>query len=294
MKQILLILLVFYFNLSFAQEYQSTIENMDSLIILSSNPGEGLNESLIIKNDTTFNNYKYHKIAFEYNFPDRIVDDNSDFYSDNLYLREDSTNSKLYIYSKESDLEYLIMDLNLNPRDTFQIGNGKKFIVDSVFYENDLKIVQFENYKEFGRLYQTVNIKLQFIESIGPNWSFFYPFNHINLPSLLLCSYKNNIITYKNPYNFDCHASWRVTNIDKIKVSDILRISTELSFSKIEVDSDKLFDLYVFDIAGNQVLKQKGIYRNTLIQLTGYEVFIAKIIIDDKLYTRKITNKNYW
>ncbi len=289
-----LIFLIFLYSFSFAQRYQSVIENNDSITILASNPGEGLSESIIIKHDTLINGYKYIKIGFEFDFPQYIVNTESDFYSNKLYLREDSTSSKLYIYSEEKDFEQLIMDLNLHPKDTFQIGESEKFIVDSVFYNNGLKIVQFENNRDFGMLNLEKKIKLQFIEGIGPNWSFFYPFNYGGKPSLLLCSYKDNTISYINPNNFDCYEFWRVTNIDKIKESDILRITNELSFTKIEVDSEKLFNLYVFNVTGKQVLMQNDIYRNTKIQLTGHSVFIAQIIIDDKVYTRKIANKNYW
>lgn len=291
MRPFFIMFFVIAFKFSFAQKYQSIFDNMDSLIILSSNPGEGLNESITIKSDTTSS--EYFKIVFEHNYPDRIIDNNSNFYSENLYLREDSMNSRLYIYSKDSDLEYLIMDLNLYPKDTFETDNGKILIVDSVFFENDLKVIQFENQKEFGMLYQTINIRLKFIESIGPNWSFFYPFNNENLPSLLLCSYKDNQITYKNPDNFDCEEFWRV-GIDEINKPDILKITDESSFSKIIIDSDNLFDLYVFDSGGNQVIKQKDIHRETLIKLTINGVFILKIVTNNNVYTRKIINKNYW
>lgn len=263
---------------------------MDSLIILASNPGEGLSGSIVIKKDTTINNYKYNQIGFVGSRSHMTINLDTDF----SYLREDSTHSKLYIYSNEKNLEYLIMDLNLNPKDTFQIGEDKKFVVDSIFYNDDYKIVEFENYDVFGRLNVTSNIKLQFIEGIGPNWGFFYPFNYYGLASLLLCSYKDNIVTYENPYDFECFAFWRVTNIDELNDYEEIKIFDDLPNKIIEIDTEKLFDLYVYDITGNQILKQKDIYRNTCIQMAGHDILIAKIVMDKEVYTRKIINKNYW
>jgi hypothetical protein len=275
----------------FAQKYQSVIENIDSLIILTSNPEEGSSQPIIIHNDTIINNIKYHKLGFNHsNFDFFDVEECIDYYMDNLFIREDSTFSKIYIYSKECDSEYIIMDLNLNPQDTFQVNTNEKFIVDSIFYENELKIIEFKNYKEIGLF--PVNVNLRFIEGIGPNWGIFYPFNDSG--NLLLCCYKDKAIQYENPYDFGCNAWWVVDGVKEIDKSDIVKIKTQSQHLEINVNSEKTFDVYLYDLTGHLVLSSKNNNQIFKSFVDNMDFAILKVIIDKEVCTKKIILKNYW
>ena len=78
------------------------------------------------------------------------------------YIRVSEDNSKLwgYGYTEGSETEDLLMDLNLNIGDIWNIpGTSDNYLVTKVYYENERKIIEIGEYNE----------GLKFIEGVGPD-----------------------------------------------------------------------------------------------------------------------------
>ncbi|MFH1050881.1 MAG: T9SS type A sorting domain-containing protein [bacterium] len=107
--------------------------------------------------------------------------------------------------------EYTIMDLSLNKNDTFLIFTDLRYmnadtaIVDSVYYEDNRKIVELNQYhlSKHGGQFQ----KIKFIEGIGPSIGF--PINdyYEYYGFILFCKFNNDILEYSTPDNIkgNCH-----------------------------------------------------------------------------------------
>jgi hypothetical protein len=94
---------------------------------------------------------------------------------ENFYIRESEDASKIYILDANENEEYLISDLDLQVGDEFQIyypyDGFYTALVDSVYIKDDLKHVQLDWYPYIN--YDPV--KLTFIESVGSDMWFIYP-----------------------------------------------------------------------------------------------------------------------
>jgi hypothetical protein len=105
-----------------------------------------------VTGDTSINNLNYKKLTDTKGF-----------------LREDTLLGKAWLYDTISNSEHLIMDLSLEVSDTFYCfdynWNAYPFIVDSVFYENNLKHVRFGNLTINQCSFNTP--KVSFIEGLG-------------------------------------------------------------------------------------------------------------------------------
>ena len=134
MKKILLLLLC-NISLVYGQQYISCFGDTHSKwteIVQNEYP---MSWELEVIGDTTINNLKYKDIIWGY------------------ALRQDSTNSKLYMLNYESNEEYVIMDLNLAKGDSFELKNPyletKYIVVDSVYSENGRKNNSIKLFKSF-------------------------------------------------------------------------------------------------------------------------------------------------
>lgn len=135
----------------------------------------------------------------------------SAFWADKFYLRESDNFSKLFLFDKNNNKEHIVADFNLIIGDTINFKPPRyKYesnypIVDSVYYKNGKKHIQFNAYDELN------NVKLTFIESIGTNAGLFYMDWDIYTgyhDYCLQCFYSNNGSFYKseNAYysNYSC------------------------------------------------------------------------------------------
>lgn len=145
----------------------------------------------------------------------------------NAYLREDTLSGKVYMqmfnYPSPFDTlrDVLIMDLSLQVGDTFHLHSDyysinqsismecPYIIVDSVFYENGSKVVRTNCNAWHCKLNAfDNNIPLSFIEGVGPNRGPFYwlvqYYHDAGEASLLLCSYKDDTLSYINPLYNTC------------------------------------------------------------------------------------------
>jgi hypothetical protein len=174
--------------------------------------------------DTIINEIAYKNIREEYfsdfeetdiNWRNHIpVPDLSDFSRVNDYLRESDDASLLYILYSDNSVktEYLISDLNLQEGDEFQypeIWRGLALFgsatVDSVYIENGLKHIRFnETFLQPGKEGSTEQA-LTFIEGVGPNVGFF----PLQGWQTLNC-FQNQSMFYKNESTFCPCGYWRI------------------------------------------------------------------------------------
>lgn len=182
-----------------AQPYESIFgETSTSWNIYEEIADAGDTHLLHIYNDTTFNGFSYKYVTDDYEF-------------NSGYLREDTMEGKVWFYSPETELEYLIMDLSLAVGDTFYIDSntetGLFALVDAVFFLDDKKHIHLN----FPLIYG--NDSLEFIEGMGTNAGIYFPYNYYEYFNIyLLCAYKDDIQTYSNSY-FDgiCEYNWTYT-----------------------------------------------------------------------------------
>ena len=132
-----------------------------------------------------------------------------------FYLREDTTNGKLYYYYAGDETEKLWCDMSLSVGDTFYIpssfyyffGGGGSSIVDSIRYINNKKIIYFPiTIAEYFNPNQYPNyhsLQLKFIEGIGPLYGPAVEiFNGETIHhTLLLCVHKDDTLTFRK-YKF--------------------------------------------------------------------------------------------
>lgn len=114
-------------------------------------------------------------------------------------LTESSDGSKLWIDDLFGNI-YLVQDLNLNTGDTFSLlPNSLNGIVDSVYYEQGRKIIQFDVLNE------QFNEAVKFIEGMGPNITVVYPLAG-GIGLYMACKHHNEILVYQtqNPYFDGC------------------------------------------------------------------------------------------
>lgn len=137
-----------------------------------------------------------------------------------IFLRESEDKSKIYFFDSERKEEYLIADLNLQKGDTFNLPkyailspfyssqNTPFDIVDSVYYKNGLKHVQFGNIrlKSYAQ-----DEKFTFIEGVGSNAGVIYAWNNhpfAGWGAIINC-FSNDSMFYKNNNtNYDCGYIW--------------------------------------------------------------------------------------
>ena len=165
-----------------------------------------VSNDIIAYGDTIINDVLYKRMYFDDTFnPFEAEETNTVWknYSPWLgrewgdFIRESEDASKLYIYDSREGEEFLISDMNLQEGDTFHVFIPAVKVdatVDSVYYKNGLKHIllhfvdnHLDGYYFSGR--QT----LTFIESVGPNYWFSYPF-----PFFAVNCFKNLTTFYKN------------------------------------------------------------------------------------------------
>lgn len=191
----------------------------------------------------------------------------------NFYIRESEDFSKLFLYLKDIDTEYLIADLNLNVGDNI----NQTQVVDSIYYYNGLKHLRFYEYNE---IYQS---KFTFIEGVGTNFGLFYmlPVYILGYNGYCLQCVNNNNFFYKNdksiysskPCFFDFSAGVDNTKYEPFildKVSDKLEI-------KFESEALRTFTLY--DLFGRKILSFRSSTMNATIPLDNFNkgIYILKI-----------------
>ncbi len=263
MKKILLLLLC-NISLVYGQQYISCFGDTHSKwteIVQNEYP---MSWELEVIGDTTINNLKYKDIIWGY------------------ALRQDSTNSKLYMLNYESNEEYVIMDLNLAKGDSFELKNPyletKYIVVDSVYSENGRKIIQLNYSKVF--VYNTYDYeKFKFIEGIGSNMGITYQFNFMFDHPYLLC-YQNDTVSYRSPFFESCDYVYDVGLSDSQYQNYKITNTVTHDFVKIQVFDNECYTLTVLDLNGKVISNTKIIENETIIDMRLFQqgIYLFKLI----------------
>lgn len=203
-------------------------------------------------------------------------------------IRSNTDHSKLWYILPDDTTETLIFDMNLEIGDTFNFGNYYD-IVDTVFFVNNLKYIEFKNLKTGW------DENVRFIEGVGPSnsivseWAILYPGM---LNPYTVCKYENDSLFYvnQNPNFIGCEFNTiglHDQSRDKFKiypnpVNGYLIIEVPLQYEPIHFI---LFDLKGQTIKQSHLRTENSIDMSELAQgvyilklVTGYNVYYERII----------------
>ncbi|MGK7397285.1 MAG: T9SS type A sorting domain-containing protein [Candidatus Cyclobacteriaceae bacterium M3_2C_046] len=109
------------------------------------------------------------------------------------FLESSENNSKAWYYSPDKSEKILVFDLDLQSGDEFDFKWTQSIAnVDSVYTQNDRKIVQFNLGTDW-------NEPIKFIEGVGPNISFIRNwYNPGILSPLVVCTYEETELIFEN------------------------------------------------------------------------------------------------
>ncbi len=277
----------------FSQPYQS-IFTADSCHwnVYEFIPDYGRNILYMVNSDTTINEEKYFKLQRdELEGPGQPSGYNYDW----GFIREDTVNGKYWWLDQEEAYdESLFMDLGLEKGDKFYFiwdykgPQGDSIIVDSVYYENDRKIVEFSYSLNF--------MKLKFIEGVGPNIGFCISEANFWDWYTLLCMYDNDELIYSTAANVtgNCYKDPFVGLEENTSINDI-EIYPNPSSGLVNVHLNNLpiqnFQLHIYNSAGKCIITQNISGSITTLQLTQKGLYIIVISDGNQLFTKKIINR---
>lgn len=181
------------------------------------------------------------------------------FYNDELTyagkVKSNNENSKIWYISPESIDTLLVFDLDLNVGDTI-IYPYKYNPVDSIYYKNERKIIEFKISTEFGN-------KCQFIEGVGPNLSFLLNWargSENGIGGIVVCKYEkdDHVYTINCPLYFkDCDAlNTEIETID----NKIIRVypNPVKDYLEIEIENTtQEYDVSIIDLNGRVLINKK-------------------------------------
>ena len=320
MKKIILLLYLslLYAGLNAQQQYKSVLDNgMVKWSFLDQRAcADGFfyvqSTEIVAYGDTLFNDVMYKKLYLDSSFDSLNDAEESNtnwknhtpslYYEwENFFIRESKDASKLYIYSSNwwNNKEYLISDMSLQEGEIFCLsddgGDTFELIVDSVYYENELKHIQW-NFTDEWQHYVGPFI---FIESIGSNMWFIYP-DGCNRGTLGLNCFQNQTTFYKNDrimLNFwdfadhPCGYYYSTIGINSINESNH---HVFIQKDKIEIvfDSDMNVNISLYDLNGILHYERNLRSQNMLIPTAELPKGGYVLRVFDKntnrLYTRKM------
>jgi hypothetical protein len=240
---------------------------------------------MVIQNSTIQSGVEYNEVYY---------------YGQNIGLfREDSLSSKAWFWGNNDSEERLIMDLDLEVGDTFDVSsnyfygcNGETIaIVESIDSIEGRKRINFNCDNGGGFLNET----FQFIEGVGPNTSLVYLTNEeFDLIELTCKKYENDSLVFHfNPEEDDCFFS--TINSNDIEKTDY-KIFPNPFKESINIKSENNqgeFTIEILNIKGELLIK-KQISNQSEIKLnnfpTGlylYKVYTKKQVIIGKMIKQK-------
>ena len=150
----------------------------------------------------------------------------------------------------------LAFDFSLQVGDTFDITNvwglvpDSLWIVDSIYYENGKKHIQFKAYIVSGE-------RFTFIEGVGCNLGVIYKhLCSIMQSHYLLCAYQDTVQTYMNKYYGYCNV---LSSGSSSNIEDLLFIKVypnpvqNLLFIDIENDAIEIYRILIYNSMGQKI-----------------------------------------
>lgn len=193
----------------------------------------------------------------------------------NVFIRQSSDASKLYLLDTNENIERLIVDMDLKVGDEFAHPLPFPFEIDtveSITYKDGRKHIHFKNMKPAGRT-------LTFIEGIGPTRYILSGFFDAAPPyddNFLIC-YSNDSYFY-NIEDYIC-ACTRETQIRDIS-SDTYKITKLSEFIEISFTENAHRTWRLFDISGREMEKSSIVnWQSIQIPITELKsgIYIARI-----------------
>jgi hypothetical protein len=125
------------------------------------------------------------------------------------FLESSENNDKAWYYSPDKSEKILVFDLNLQKGDEFDFTWTQTLgSVDSVYTQNDRKIVQFNLDTDW-------NEPIKFIEGIGPNNTFIRNWHDPGILSpLIVCAYKDTELIFENQNSSFVNCGLDLTSLD--------------------------------------------------------------------------------
>ncbi len=215
----------------------------------------------------------------------------SHVYSNDLYypykgkLRENAVEGKLWFTQADSNVEYLIMDMSLQIGDTFEIKPGLWSQVDSIYYLDEKKVIQFDLFSSRW------NEPIRFIEGAGPNnnFSVTYDFDWF----YMTCKYDHDILDYVNQNSLfiGCMP-------DPTGVKEKSDLKNEITFYpnpcsgtlNINISNFNMTKISIIDLYGrvlNQIYLQNASSLINLNDLTN-GVYFIKAEIGNSVFTKTL------
>ena len=231
-------------------------------------------ESYIHEKDTTINNIEYHII------------------NNWGLLRESDQNSKLWYRNFNDNNEALIFDLSLTMGDHSTI-NAKDFIVDTVYQENGLKIIEFDYMPSHCGFYE----HLKFEEGRGPNLGYKFSITADDDDTKLLrCQTKDSItINYLEQFGFGADCRSDLVNTKEIEAEEITIFPNPfIEELTIQFMRSSFRTIDVFNLHGAKLLTVNTSLESTTIKTSGLEngFYIIRIIESNFAKTIKLLKEN--
>jgi hypothetical protein len=163
-------------------------------------------------------------------------------------IRTNDDNSKLWYVNDET--ETLIFDLTLEKGDTFSYP-GESVIVDSVYYNDGRKIIEFNKVTNFDE-------PLKFIEGCGPNNTILCEWKdpYLSFP-LLMCQFTLDELVYSISNSYFVNCELNTISVNKIKLSEIAifpnPFNSHLQIKALHIDNNILTEVRIFSHEGRLV-----------------------------------------
>jgi len=205
-------------------------------------------------------------------------------------IRVNETNSKLYFINQGDDTEVLIMDLDLEVGDVFNMktfyNQYRDIYVEDVYMLDGKKHIQFN--ETIGTSTPPGEIKRMFIEGVGPNWGF------ESDPYLIICKYNDFVQTYsfENEYIKDCSFK-QGSIVNNITMENNIKIYPNPVSDHVVINIPEIFKniyLTVHNASGMEVLNRTLSNTNTILDLSHFpdNVYYFKFQIFGTTVTKKI------
>jgi hypothetical protein len=196
-------------------------------------------------------------------------------------LRPDSINSKLWYIAPNETEEVLIFDLSLQKGDDF-VFNYYTSKVDSVYYINGLKYIEFEATTDWDE-------KIRFIEGVGPNLSLIWAWESSGILSpYCACKYDNDDVVYINNNKHFNQCDLNTTGMSHFNNYNPIIISPnpvrdKLEIKIINIETYSKVELLISDINGKILLKQKLLDNQNKIDISEYMpgIYLLRINFDN-------------
>lgn len=205
-------------------------------------------------------------------------------------IREETNSGKIWYKDIFNTDEKLIMDMNLDLGDTFEVKPGIMSEVDSVFYYEGKKIIRFDLQTRWDE-------SVMFIEGTGPNIGIFYPLYGFD-SHYAACKYNQNTLAYVNSNaNFD-ECSPISTGINDNSYNNKIQLYPNPAKSLLKIELPKSFrsktEIEIKDISGKVIL-QKVFNKKTFalnVDHIKQGIYILTLWNGGNIYQRLITITN--